>query len=130
MKDLYSYIFTKAYFFCINVFKEKEYPQYFAIITVTLIGVTNLYILLSLIEYVMLPNKFIPYEEYFKYFSLASVLISLVYFNYKKRYNKVLNRNKGLSIAKVRRLKVFSIIYLLILFVGFFALGALLRSTI
>ncbi len=128
MKDLYSYIFTKAYFFCINVFKEKEFPQYFAIITVTLIGVTNLYIILSLIEYIMLPDRFIPYDGYFKYFSLASVLTSLAYFNYKERYKAILSYNSELSSLKARRLKTVSIIYVLLLFVGFFTVGALLRN--
>jgi len=130
MKDLYSYIFTKAYFLCINIFKEKEFPQYFAIITVTLIGVTNLYIILSLIDFIMLPDMFIPYDEYFKYFSLASVLTSLAYFNYKERYKTILSYNSGLSSVKVKRLKAISIIYVLFIFIGFFTLGALLRSAI
>ncbi len=128
MKDLYSYIFTKAYFFCINVFKEKEFPQYFAILTIIFIGVTNLYIILSLIEYLLLPDKFDFYGEYYKYFSLISGLLALVYFNYNKKYDKILSYYKGFSIEKLRKLKIYSIIYLLILFVGFFALGALLRS--
>ncbi len=130
MKDLYSYIFAKAYFFCINVFKEREFPQFFAIITVTLIGVTSFYIILSLIEYIMLPSRFIPYDEYFKYLSLASILTSLVYFNTKERYKEILNHYSGLSSVKVKRLKTISIIYVLVLFVGFFTLGALLRNAL
>ncbi len=127
MKELYSYIFAKAYFFCINTFKEKEYPEFFAIITVTLIAVTNLYVLLSLIEYLILPVE-LGFLDNYKYFSLASVLISLSYFNYKKKYKRILDYNKSFSTTKAKKLKIYSIIYLLLIFIVFFIIGLMIRN--
>jgi hypothetical protein len=125
---LYRYIFTKAYFFCINIFKEKEFPQYFATGMVTLAIITNFYILLSLIEYLMLPVRFNQYGEYYKYFALIALAIALFYTNNKKRYLKILEHNSKVSKRKKKKIKIYSIIYLLFLFIAFFLLGALIRE--
>ncbi len=128
MVVLYRYIFTKAYFFCINVFKEKEFPQYFATGMVTLAIITNFYILLSLIEYLMLPVRFNQYGEYYKYFALIVLAFALFYVNNKKRYLKILEHNSDISERKKKKLRIISIVYLLFLFVTFFLLGALIRD--
>lgn len=128
MVVLYRFIFTKAYFFCVNVFKEKEFPQYFATGMVTLAIITNFYILLSLVEYLMLPVRFNHYGEYYKYFALIVLAIALFYVNNKKRYLKILKHNSNISDRKKKRLRIISIVYLLFLFVAFFLLGILLRE--
>jgi len=128
MVVLYRYIFTKAYFFCINIFKEKEFPQYFATGMVTLAIITNFYILLSLIEYMMLPIRFNQYGEYYKYFALLVLAIALFYVNNKKRYLKILEYISSISERKKKKLRIISIVYLLFLFVAFFFLGALIRE--
>jgi uncharacterized membrane protein YhaH (DUF805 family) len=128
MLDLYRFIFTKAYSFCINIFKEKEFPQYFATGMVTLVIITNFYILLSLVEYLMLPLRFNQYGEYYKYFALIVLAIALFYVNNNKRYQKILEHNGNISERKKKRLKIISIVYLVFLFVTFFLLGALLRE--
>ncbi|PKQ66639.1 hypothetical protein BZG01_10185 [Labilibaculum manganireducens] len=128
MKDLYRYIFTKAYFFCITIFKEKEFPQYFATGMLTFAITANFYILLSLIEYLMLPIRFNYYGEYYKYFALVIFAIALLYVNNKKRYLVIIKSCKELPNKRKKKLKVYSIIYLLFLFVSFFLLGALIRE--
>ena len=128
MKDLYTYIFTKAYFFCINIFKEKEFPQYFASGVITLAFVTNVIIVIELVEYIILPTKINTYGEYHGYFALACFVIILLYVNVKKRYEGILSRFDNIPIEKRKKLKAYSIIYLLVLFIGFFLLGALLRN--
>ena len=125
---LYNYIFGKAFFFCINFFKEKEFPQYFAAGMVTFAMVTNIYILLSLVEYLMLPDRFNVYGEYYGYFSLATLGVVFFYVNHKKRYKKIIESYKGIPDKKREKLKIYSIIYLLFLFIGFFLLGALIRE--
>ena len=128
MVMLYNYIFGKAFFFCINFFKEKEFPQYFAAGMVTFAMVTNIYILLSLVEYLMLPDRFNVYGEYYGYFSLATLGVVFFYVNHKKRYKKIIESYKGIPDKKREKLKIYSIIYLLFLFIGFFLLGALIRE--
>lgn len=128
MVVLYRYIFTKAYFFCVNVLREKEFPQYFATTMVTLVITANLYILLSLIEYLMLPVRFNLYGEYYKYFALTVLGIALFYVNDKKRYLKILERNHSISERTRRKLRIVSIAYLLFLLVAFFLLSALIRE--
>jgi|GEM_PF-2559660 len=128
MVVLYRYIFAKAHFFCVSFFREKEFPQYFAAIMVTLAITTNFYILLSLVEYVMLPVRFNQYGEYYKYFALIVLAIALFYVNNKKRYLKILERNSNISERKRKRLRIVSVAYLLFLFVAFFLLSALIRD--
>jgi len=125
---LYRYIFTKAYFFCINIFKEKEFPQYFASGVVTLAMVTNIVILLELIEYLSFPTRVNIFGEYHGYFALFSWGVVLLYVNNKKRYLKILEHNSNISERKKKRLRIISIVYLLFLFVTFFLLGALIRE--
>ncbi len=128
MKDLYRYIFTKAYFFCINVFKEKEFPQYFASGVLTLVMVTSIVIILELIQYLSFPVRVNILGEYHGYFAVFSWGLILLYVNNKKRYLKILEYNSKISKRKKKKLKVYSIIYLLFLFVAFFLLGALIRE--
>lgn len=128
MGILHKYIFSKAYYFCINVFKEKEFPQYFATGIVTLIIITFIYILLSLIEYFILPLRFNVYGEYYKYFALVALGIALLYINYKNRYLKIIEYFGEIPDRTKKKLKIYSIIYLLTLFIGFFLIGALLRN--
>jgi hypothetical protein len=111
-----------------NVFKEKEFPQYFATGIVTLAMMTNLYILLSLVEYLMLPVRFNLYGEYYKYFTLIVLVIALFYVNYKKRYLRILEYSSNISERKKRKLRIVSVVYLLFLFIVFFLLGALIRE--
>nr|WP_320117915.1 hypothetical protein [uncultured Marinifilum sp.] len=91
MKDLYRYIFTKAYFFCITVFKEKEFPQYFASGVVTLALVTQIVIILELIEYLSFPTRVNIFGEYHGYFAVFCWGVVLLYIN---NANPELKNNK------------------------------------
>lgn len=128
MKGLYKYIFAKSYFFCISIFKEKEFPQYFAASFVTLAIVTNIIVLLELIEYLFLPTRINIYDEFHKYFALIMWVFVLFYVNYRKRYLLILEHYGNITGKQKKKLKIYSIIYLPVLFIGFFLLGALLRD--
>lgn len=128
MKDLYNYIFGKAYYFCINVFKEKAFPQYFASGVVTLAFVTNIIVIIELVELIMLPTKINTLGEYHGFFALACFVLILLYVNLKKRHEIIIKRFDD-KLANKRNLKIVSIIYILSLFVVFFLLGGLLRSS-
>lgn len=128
MVQLYKYIFTKAYFFCINYFKEKEFPQYFATGSVTLLATATLYVLLSIVEYVMLPIRFNFYGEYYKYFALVVFAIALIYVNRKKRYLKIIDQINSVSERKQKKLKIVAISYMLSLLLLFFQLSTLIRN--
>ena len=127
MVVLYRYIFTKAYLFCMNVLKEKEFPQYFASGVVTLAMVTNIIIFLELIEYFSFPIRVHVFGEYHGYFALFSWGVVLLYVNNKKRYLKIIEQSSNIS-HKKKKLRTYSIVYLVFLFIGFFLLGALLRE--
>lgn len=130
MYMLYKYIFYKAYFLCIKVLREKEFPQYFASVIVTFSIVTNLLLFLELIEYLMLPQKIITYRNYIGYFALIIWGFILFYIHYKNRYLDILKDVEYLSGKSKKRLRNFSLLYLFILVVGFFLLGYLLRNSI
>jgi len=128
MVSLYKYIFYKAYFFCSNVLKEKESPQYFASGVVTLALVTNLVIVLEIIEYSFLPNRINIFGNYHGYFAVIFWLLLSFYLNQSKRYVRILNFCKDLKNDTRKNLYRISLIYLLALFIGFFLMGALLRE--
>jgi len=125
---MYSFLFCKSYNFCIKVFKEKEFPHAFASFIVSMTFVTNVYVLLSLIEYLMLPLEIKFYEQYFGYFSLASLFIVFTCVSYKKKYIRILEYCKRIPEKKVKSLRIYSIIYLILLFIGFFLMGYLIRK--
>lgn len=128
MRLLYKYIFGKAYYFCIKVFREKEFPQFFATFIVTFAILANIAIILDIVEYILLPIRFKYYEEYYKYFALASYGIALIYIHYKKRYIQIIEFYKEIPPKKRKKLKYQSIIYLALLFIGFFLFSALIRE--
>lgn len=128
MLDLYKYIFGKAYLLCINILKEKEFPQYFASGVITLTIVSNVLIVIEFIEYVILPTKINTFGEYHGYFALFSYIIVLLYVNIKKRYEGIIYQFEIMPSKKKKKLKIYSIIYLVSLIFCFFYLGALLRD--
>jgi hypothetical protein len=128
MLKIYKYIFCKAYYICVHVFKEKEFPYFFASTMVSLAIVTTIITLLEVIEFLMLPTRVNTFGEYHGYFSLLMMVIIGVYFYRKKRYEKLLLEHESFSIKMKNKLKILSLIYLLILFFSFFEMGSLLRE--
>ncbi len=127
MGKLYSYIFYRAYFLCTNIFKEKEFPEYFAAAVLTMLAGSNIYVILSFIEYFMLPYRFNWYGDYFGYFSLALYVVALIYVNYKKRDLKIIENCKH-KLQDKRAMKIVSLIYILISIISFFLIGWLIRE--
>lgn len=118
----------KAYYLCINVFKEKEFPHFFATGVVTFAIVANIYIILSFLEYLLLPYRFNQHEEYYRFFAPMVFICAVIYVSYKKKYLNILKSGNNISESRKKYLRIISIVYLLFLFVSFFLLGALIRE--
>ena len=129
MINIYKYIFYKSYFLCIKVLREKEFPQYFAAAIITFAFVTNLLLLLESIEYLILSQTISTYRSYFGYFALIVWVIILFYVHNKNKYLELLKDVESLSNKSKKKLRNFSFIYLLVLVIGFFLLGYLLRES-
>jgi len=125
---LYKYIFCKAYNFCIRAFKEKEFPWAFASGMVTLCIVTSIVILLEVMEYMVLPYRINIYASYHGYLAVALWILIQIYITRKKKYLRILEECKNIPLKKQKILRSLSIAYLLLLFIGFFGLGYLIRE--
>ncbi len=121
MITLHKYIFYKAYFFCINIFKEKEFPYVWASFIVAFLVFMNLVTLQSAIEYYMLPEHILTYSEYNKYSALNFLLIVEIFFWWKGRYNRIVEECSNIKPKTVLILKFISIFYILIsIFLSFY----------
>jgi hypothetical protein len=125
---LYKFIFYKAYNFCIRVLKEKEFPWAWASLIITLCLVTSIVVLLEVMEYLMLPKRIDIYGGFHGYFALAAWIIIQIYITRNKRYLKIIEDCENLSTDRRKNLSLVSIIYISILIVSFFGLGALIRD--
>lgn len=128
MRTLFQYIFCKAYYFCIRVFKEKEFPWAWAAMATSFILVVTITNLLGLIEVLILPKRINTYVEYHKYFSLGMVILAPIYVKRNNRYMRILEVCKQIPESKRLMLRYVSIVYILILVVGFFWLGEIIRD--
>ncbi len=128
MLSLFSYIFHKSYFLCVNVFKEKEFPEFFAsgIIAVVIVGTIMVFV--NVFLYQINPSLINMIFEYYKYFSLGSVLFFWWYFGYMKKYVVFMNHFERMSNTKKRAMKVVSILYLILLLVLFFGMSDIMRT--
>jgi len=128
MTVLYKYIFYKAYHFCINVFKEKDFPWMFATGVVSITFVANIISFLELIEYLMLPSRINIYGEYHGYFSLGLLIFSAILMKYNNFYQKVLKEVEEYSVEKRRRMAFISVAYVLVVFISLIYLAYLIRE--
>lgn len=128
MISLISYIFVKSHWVCINIFKEREFPEYFAsgIIAVVLVG--TIIVFVDVILYQIDPELINIVFGYYKYLSLGSVLFSWLYFGYMKKYVAFLNYFERMSGSKKKLMKIITIIYLIVLLVTFFGMGDIIRD--
>jgi len=125
---LYKYIFYSAYNFCIRVFKEKDFPQFFASGVISMIFVGSIIVILELVEYLMLPTVINTYGKYHGYFSLAMLLIIAFFINHNKNYSIILKDVEAMTTKERRTLSMWSWIYTCVLLISFFYLGYLLRE--
>jgi hypothetical protein len=128
MLTLYSFIFYSAYNFCIRFFREKEFPWIFASGAISMTFMTTIIVMLELIAFLMLPEKINIYGAYHGYISLATFIGTTLYMYQGNRYEKILKKCSELSLRKSKLLRWISIIYFVLLFIGFFLIGSALRQ--
>jgi len=128
MIKFFLYIYYKSYYFCIRIFKEKEFPQIWAGSVVAFLIFTNIVVLLEIVEYWMLPQRINIYSEYHKFFALAFIGIMQLYLHINKRYLRLLDYYKDIPETTKRVFRILSIVYYISLAFGFFFLALLLRE--
>jgi hypothetical protein len=128
MIKLYFYIFAKSYIFCMNIFKEREFPHAFGTTVITLTFASNILIFTGLVEYLFSPTWLNTFESYIPYFALFLWFLLFFVLHYRDNYIIVLGYIEKMSLKFKRRLKYISIIYLLFSFVFLILIGWLLRK--
>lgn len=128
MIQLYKYIYYRSYFFCINIFKEKEFPYIWASFIVAFLIFCNLITLVSALEYFMLPERIETYSEYNKYFALIFLLFVEVFFYWQGRYKRVVEACLNIKPNRELILKFISVFYILITVFSFFYLSSLIKE--
>jgi hypothetical protein len=128
MLILYKYIFFKAYNFCIRVFKEKDFPWFFASGTVSMTVTMTIILALQLLRIIALPTEINTYGEYQGYCSLALLGGTVLYVRYKNKYLRIIDECKGMPANKSKVLLYLSISYFIFLIIGLFLTGLTLRE--
>lgn len=128
MVSLLSYIFIKSHWLCVNVFKEKEFPEYYAsgIIGILIAGTVTF--LLNTILYLIDPNLINEIFGYYKYFSLGTLLLFWGYFGHFRKYTVFVDHFKNMSESKKKIVSVLSVVYIIVIVVGFFGIGDVMRN--
>lgn len=110
MKSLFAYIFTKSYYICIDIFKEKEFPFAWGTAVVVIFLTLNIWSVLGICEFLFFPNCF-DWISYYKYFAVSFLLISWLIVYYKKADVTILQYYDTFSLRKKKILRVFSLVY-------------------
>jgi hypothetical protein len=125
---LYKYIFCKAYYFCINVYKDREFPYFFAAGAISMTFVGTIILTLELISYVMLPTEVNTYGKYYGYFSVSMLIITSLYVKKNNRYLKIIQTCKDMSRNTPLVLRYISIAYILGLLISLCIIATLHRE--
>jgi hypothetical protein len=115
MITLYKYIFCKAYYFCIIVFKERDFPWFFASGAMSMAFVVNILVLVGLITITILPNLADILGRYYGWFSLLMLVSTAFYMKQGNRYRTILEDGKILPVTKRKTLRYISLIYIITL---------------
>lgn len=126
---LYKYIFYRAYYFCVNTFKEREIAHLWAAFIVALVCVTTILIFVKLYKFIMLPSIVYIYGSYHGYFSLGMALLMAYLLSRNNYYRKILAECGRLSAKRKKGLSVWMWIYLTVMVISFLYLGDLLRES-
>ncbi len=118
----------KAHWICVNVFNEKEFPEYFAsgIIAILIVGTIMFFINAAL--YLIDPALINGIFGYYRYLSLGMVLFFWGYFGYLKKYIFFANHFMNMSESKKKIFKVLSVIYIIVVVVAFFGISNAMRD--
>lgn len=125
---LYKYIFYKVYFFYVKAFKEREIPHWFASSVIALIMVANIIVVTDSLLYYTNPEIIKSINIYYKYFALFVLVCVMWFVNNKKTHIRIIDSCEKLPKSKKKVLGYLSILYVIMVFVGFFWIGALIRE--
>lgn len=124
----FRYIFYTAYYFCINVFKEKEFPQTWAGGIISILITINLIVLLEIFAYNIFPSKIKTISEYYKYFGIFLFGLTFLYINKGKRYLKILKYYEIIPDNKKKVFRILSIFYYILSAVCLYIMVELVRE--
>jgi hypothetical protein len=128
MRDFYWYVFTKGFYFCIRVFREKDEAWVFGALTFSMAIATALITIVEFIEVLMLPKRLYVYQPYFAYASFAMAILSLFYFRRDRKYIRVVEHVNALPEPKKKRFFRIMVIYFTVIVVGMLTCGYILHE--
>lgn len=125
---MFTYIFSKTYYFYVRVFREEDIPHWFASAVLTLLLVINIVVILDVVLFIIKPEIIKDINVYYKYFALITLFGTIFYMHRGGRYKKVLKSFDSLSRKRNRTLGIISVIYISLLIGGFICIGELVRD--
>jgi hypothetical protein len=123
---LHKYIFAKAYYFCIQVFKEKDFPWFFASGAVSISIVNNVFIIEGVLRIVNL-NIIDISSEYYGFFSLLMLIFISARMKKNNKYLGVLADCKRITIRKRIILRYVSIVYIILQSIALIWVSTIIR---
>lgn len=124
----FIYIFGKAYYFCINVFKENEFSHFWATGFTVFLIMTNIYVVLSIYVYYY-DNIYISLiRRYFNYLDLIIIILVCAYLSYRKKYPQILNAYALIPKSYLLPFRILSIIYYVMTLASMFYMTNLIRA--
>lgn len=128
MVSFYRYIFCKSYHFCINVFKEDEFPYIWATSSIVFLVFANVTSALGFVEYLLHPVEFETYAASYIYISVSLTFIANIYMYSQRRYLNHINFCNEISPKRAKVYRVLSILYYLVSFYAFLKIPILLGN--
>ena len=125
---LFKYIFYRVYLFYVKTFSEKELPHWFAAGILAVIIIGTLQVLIDFYSYFFNTEIIGLYTSYNKYLVLILGFSLMFYVSNQKRYLKIIEDCEQLPKSKQKILNYISILYVSVVFVGFFWIGHLIRN--
>lgn len=110
---LFKYIFVKAYLFCYNVIKEREFPEYFASLVLAFVITTNLYLIIYSVEYALLPVKIDFLMGLPGLFALVIWGLIIIYVSAGGKYKRFINEMERSTQKKI--LRIIAVVYIVVL---------------
>lgn len=128
MKSLFVYIFGKTFYLYERIYADKDHPQYFSSSMIALLIILSASVLISLVLYQINPSLVTDFYDYYKYASVAILLLIWRFFHPERRYKWIIKDYKELSKSNKAQLGIITIVYVLVLLFVFFKIGDLVRA--
>ncbi|MGQ1908991.1 hypothetical protein ACT3CE_04320 [Marinifilum sp. RC60d5] len=130
MKKFWEYIFYRA---CkLDEFisgDAAEWTYFYGVIITTLFSTLGIYFIVSVFLYYCYPNYLIAFESFFKYLITIVLFSILFYVRNKKRYIKILKKTAKIPKKEKRLYSILSLLYIIIVVLGEFWIGDLIRNS-